>query len=323
MTKRFTANTPLWRIRHCRQFRDFRRYVICPRGLGAMMQVYKIKNLSWFYPVNADSLAHAFNRMREAVDEGKLKYYPFLKKDVGIYAFLIGENRPFVLVLPGGGYGDVCSPIEGYAVAVRLNELGYNAFIGNYRVGKDAHYPNPHDDVAEMLRFIESKKEEWNVSTDDYAVCGFSAGGHLAASWCTKAVGYEKYHVRKPAAVFLAYPVITMGEYTHEGSRKKLLSGDSGDPDLQKRYSAELQVDGDYPKTFLWQCKNDPVVPFKNSQIMAEALKRNGVKHIFMPVEGDKHGWGLGAKTTAEGWIEKAVALWQESQLKIYDKNNG
>ncbi len=311
MQKTFTANSHLWSVRHCKEFRSFKKYVICPRGLGGIMQVYKLKHLSWFYPINADSLAYSYNYMQRAVVEGKIQYYSFAKKDVGLFAFLVGNNRPFVLVLPGGGYGDVCSPIEGFTVATRLNELGFNAFIGNYSVCKNACFPSPHDDVAEMLRFIESKKDEWCISTDKYAICGFSAGGHLAASWCTKSVGYEQYNLPKPSAVFLSYPVITMGDYTHKGTRKNLL-GKNVNAELLKKYSVELNIDKDYPTTFLWQCKDDPIVPFANSRLMAEALVNNGVKHIYMPVEGNKHGWGLAVGTTAEGWLEQAVKLWQE-----------
>lgn len=274
--------------------------------------MYRIKHLNWFYPINADSLANAFNSMRTAVDEGRLKYFPFAKKNVGLYTFLVGDDRPFVLILPGGGYSDVCSPVEGYTVAIRLNELGYNAFIGNYSVGKNAHYPNPHNDIAEMLRFIENHKKEWGVNTDNYAICGFSAGAHLAASWCSKNVGYNKYNLNKPSALFLCYPVITMGEYTHEGSRKNLLGEDSNNDTLKGIYSVELNIESDYPKTFLWQCKDDTVVSFKNSELMEQSLTKSGVKHIFMPVEGNKHGWGLASKTTADGWLEKAVEFWQE-----------
>ena len=56
--------------------------------------------------------------------------------DTGVYAFLPKERAAFVLIMPGGGYGDVCSLVEGYSTAVAFLRAGYGAFIVNYSVGK-------------------------------------------------------------------------------------------------------------------------------------------------------------------------------------------
>lgn len=186
------------------------------------MQVYSIKNLSWFYPLNAQDTADTLNQMCSCIDEGRIFYTPFKKKDTGVYAFLIGNGAPFVLLFPGGGYGDVCSLVEGYSAALKLNAAGHNVFIVNYTVGKMKSPTEPAEDVASALSYLFAHCPEWNVATD-YAVCGFSAGGHLVATWGTKTLGYPKYGLKKPEAVILCYSVITMGEFTHAGSRKNLL----------------------------------------------------------------------------------------------------
>ena len=60
------------------------------------------------------------------------------------------------------------------------------------------------------------------------AVCGFSAGGHLAASlgvfWAEDNLfeGIGEASKRRPDAMVLAYPVITAGEFAHQGSFIKL-----------------------------------------------------------------------------------------------------
>lgn len=312
--KTFTPDTFLWSIRHCKEFKSFKKYVICPRSFAVVMQVYKIKNLQWFYPLNPEVTANALNEMKNRVLSGQTLYTPLSKKDVGVYSFLVGQNKPFVLVLPGGGYGDVCSLVEGFSTAVRLNELGYNAFIGQYSVGKNAHYPNPCNDVAEILKFIFSNAEKMRVDTRDYAVCGFSAGGHLAASWGTKSLGYLKYSLPKPKTVMLSYPVITMGEKAGKLSRKYLLGKDGNDIQIQNEYSIEKLVDYDYPDVYVWQCENDKVVPILNSEMLAEALGKFNRTCEFFRVDGDKHGWGPGIGTPAEGWLDKAVSLWQRGQ---------
>lgn len=68
--KQFTPSTRLYSIRHCKQFAPFKKYMIAPRKFAALMQVYSIKNLAWFYPVNAQDTAEALNKMRVRAQDG-------------------------------------------------------------------------------------------------------------------------------------------------------------------------------------------------------------------------------------------------------------
>lgn len=52
---------------------------------------------------------------------------------------------------------------------------------------------------------------------------GFSAGGHLAASFDTESLGYAHYGLPATSTLILSYPVITMGEKTHGGSKNLLI----------------------------------------------------------------------------------------------------
>lgn len=71
--------------------------------------------------------------------------------------------------------------------------------------------------------------EKWNIDTDKVIVCGFSAGGHLAASlsalWNDSEIFSEReieLAMHKPNAQILSYPVITSGEFAHKDSFKIL-----------------------------------------------------------------------------------------------------
>lgn len=73
------------------------------------------------------------------------------------------------------------------------------------------------------------KKKEWHIDTDKILVQGFSAGGHLAASygmfWSEKFLSEEvgvSTQMLKPNGMILCYPVITSGEYAHRSSFEKL-----------------------------------------------------------------------------------------------------
>lgn len=314
--KEFTENTPLYRVRHCKEFEAMKDHLINPYSLRFLAQFSSLKSGRYVFAGNLKDTARALNKMREMAKENSLVYRPLSHETTGYFAFLIGRDRPFVLVLPGGGYHDVCSMAEGFPVAVKLNELGYNAYVGLYRVGKEARFPNPQDDVAEILKDIFDRAEEDQVRTKDYALCGFSAGGHLAASMATKSVGLPVYNLPLPKALILGYPVVTMGELTHKGSRNALLGKEKNDSKLREEYSIERQVDESYPSTYLWQCKDDPLVPVENGKMLAEALEAHSVRHEYRPVEGKGHGWGLAIGTSAEGWLERAVSFWQESETE-------
>lgn len=85
--KPFTPNSSVYRIRHCKQFASFKKYVVAPRQIATLMQVYSIKNLSWFYPLNAQDIADTLNQMRSRIDEGRIFYTPFTRKTRGFMLF--------------------------------------------------------------------------------------------------------------------------------------------------------------------------------------------------------------------------------------------
>lgn len=243
-----------------------------------------------------------------AIDESKSEY---------LFHFPGRDGAKCVVVVPGGGYASVCSLWEGFPVAARLNELGYHAVVANYRTGKEAHFPNPHDDLAAAIRFMLDHAKEWKLDASGYALMGFSAGGHLAGSFATSAVGYAKYNLPKPACMMLSYPVVTMGEQTHRDSRRNLLGKENvSNAELIARYSIERQVTPDYPKTFLWQCERDNVVPFENAKLLKSAFDRCGVRYAFESFQSNAHGWGLAKGQPADGWLDRAVAFWEAAYTR-------
>jgi acetyl esterase/lipase len=145
-----------------------------------------------------------------------------------------GAELGAVLIMPGGGYGGRATDHEGYQVAAAVIGAGFHAFILQYRVSPNVH-PAPLLDASRGLRLIRSRAKEWGVNSSHIAVCGFSAGGHLAASL---SVLHSRFpfkleddlhaHSNRPDATILAYPVITSSEpYMHAGSFKNLLGADA------------------------------------------------------------------------------------------------
>lgn len=207
-----------------------------------------------------------------------------------------------VIVCPGGGYGGKAMDYEGEDIALLLNSHGINAFVLDYRVAPDIH-PSP---VNDAFRAIEKAKDlalSLGYIEDKIAILGFSAGGHLAASAGTMWTNGKS----RPDAVVLCYPVISMGKYTHVGSRTNLL-GDTANSALISDMSCENRVDRQTPPTFIWHTANDEAVPVENALLMANALASKAVPFELHIYPNGPHGLGLATNdTVVSSWFRHCV----------------
>lgn len=214
----------------------------------------------------------------------------------------LAENggRWGVIVLPGGGYG-VTAKSEGEPVALAFLGTGVQAFLLEYSVGP-VRWPQQLLEVAAAIAWLRSNGDKYGVAPDKIAVCGFSAGGHLAGCaanlWNHPAIG-EKLGLTgtqaRPDAAILSYPVITMGEYGSDMTRGNLF----GEGPIAGEASLENSVTDHNPPTFLWATCTDGSVPVENSLMYANALRAHGVPfelHIF---NQGPHAMGLATGESA------------------------
>lgn len=68
-------------------------------------------------------------------------------------------------------------------MAMQFLAAGYHAFVLNYSTGESAGEWHPMLDASRAMVFLRKNGERLRIRPDKIAVCGFSAGGHLAA--CT------------------------------------------------------------------------------------------------------------------------------------------
>jgi acetyl esterase/lipase len=133
---------------------------------------------------------------------------------------------------------------------------------------------------------------------------GFSAGGHLASTLLTHFDAGSR-----PDFGILFYPVVTMMEATHGGSRRNLL-GENPAPELIERFSNERHVTPQTPPTMILFSDDDKVVPPVNGTAFYDALKASGIPaamHIY-PVGG--HGWGFNKNFEYHDAMIAAVEEW-------------
>lgn len=242
---------------------------------------------------------------KEPVDIPEIKPFPASKEKA---------TGAAILVLPGGGYGHLSDIKEGSAVAEWLNSLGISAFVLKYRLGPKYGQPNQLLDAARALRTIRARAKEWNLDEKRIGILGFSAGGHLASTLGTHfdaGKSDAKDEIEKmssrPDLQILIYPVVTMGEFTHKGSKRNLL-GENPSAELVQKYSNELQVTKETPPAFLIHTMTDTAVPVENSLQYISALRKNGVPFEFHLYEQGPHGFGLAPTNPyLNSWAERCA----------------
>ena len=134
-----------------------------------------------------------------------------------------------MIICPGGAY-ERCSDREAEPAAVQFLAMGSHCFILDYSI-KDAPFLRRCCSWQRRVAYLRTHAQEMELDEDQITVCGFSAGGHLAASlgvfWnreeVYKEAGAECGEDIRPDRLILSYPVITSGPYGHQGSFRNLL----------------------------------------------------------------------------------------------------
>jgi len=221
-----------------------------------------------------------------------------------------------MVICPGGGYVRL-APHEGNDYALWLNQHGVTCFVLKSRLGSQGyHHPAMLNDASRAVRWVRAHAAEFKVDTHRVGIMGSSAGGHLASTLMThfdagdpNATDPIERESSRPDLGVLCYPVISMGEFAHQGSKDNLL-GKNPSPELVTSLSNQLQVTTNTPTCFLWTTFEDKSVPMENTLMFAEALRKNHVPFDLHIYQKGGHGMGLNDKapfTNAHPWAADCV----------------
>ena len=231
------------------------------------------------------------------------------------------DARPFILVVPGGGFVNVWNLTEGWPIAEQFNGLGYHAFILTYQVdGSENLLEKDMEDFSRALHLIRDRAESFHVQADRYITCGFSAGGYLISLWNT-GKGYPAFGLPKPQAVFPVYPFV---------SPKLDVSGDQPESDTEEDMKEDLRLygcsvwdavntdyeipehAGGFPPCAVFLAAGDELVSPEHSRLLAAALEKLDIPcRLEIGPEGG-HGFADGSGMCMAGWTQRAVR-WYES----------
>lgn len=253
-------------------------------------------------------------------------------KKITLTAYIAGATpdvppslkRRAVLICPGGSYR-YCSNTEGEPVALAYLAAGFNSFVLDYSVTSATEegkkFPGQLLEAAMAMKFIKDNAEKLHVDPKYVFVCGFSAGGHLAASlgilynsnYVKEALDMPENYVR-PAGMILAYPVITSGKYTHAESIKNILHEDADNEEARRAVSLERRVDENTVPAFIWHTRTDALVPVENSLLLATALAENDIPFELHVYPDGPHGLSLA--NSVVGRVNDTVAQWFSTSVR-------
>ncbi len=208
------------------------------------------------------------------------------------------SNNTAVIVCPGGGYNILAIDKEGYEIAEWLNNLGYTAFVLQYRVPQkqaEALY-----DIQRSIRLVRTNASIWGV--EKLGVLGFSAGGSLSARAATRfnEDTYPKSDQIDQASSRPDFGLLIYPAYLDNGENRTL--------------TPELSISEDTPPLFIFGTADDT---YGNSGlVMAGALRDHKIPvELHLLPEGG-HGYGLRpGNIAAETWPDLAEK-WLETVTK-------
>ncbi|MFO0977158.1 MAG: GDSL-type esterase/lipase family protein [Planctomycetaceae bacterium] len=228
-----------------------------------------------------------------------------------------------IVICPGGGYGGLVTGAEGHGIAKWLNKHGIAGIVLEYRLPKGRSFV-PLLDAQRAIRIVRAHAAEWQLNPARVGIMGFSAGGHLASTAAThfeaerpdEADPWNRPSCRPDFAI-LVYPVVTMGELTHGGSRTNLL-GPNPTEEMITLFSNEKQVNAQTPPMFLAHALDDKPVPPENSRKLYEALQNVGAESRYLELPSGGHGLNGYKGPMWDAWQTQSLE-WLKA-LKLSDR---
>jgi len=210
---------------------------------------------------------------------------------------------PGIILIHGGGWRNGARS----AVTDRCifyASQGFASFTVSYRLSPEFKFPAHIHDVKAAIRYVRENASELNTDPERLAAVGFSAGAHLAslAGVTGEKDGLEGPDVpyatstRVQAVVSYFGPTDLRGEFNRDGTEVPTVIADflggtrEEIPEVYDQASPMTFVSPDAPPFMFVHGMEDAVVPYEQSVMMVEALKKVGVTAELVGIEGGGHG---------------------------------
>ena len=140
------------------------------------------------------------------------------------------------------------------------------------------------------MKYIREHADEFQVDPEGYSVWGGSAGARLSSEACYGEAGISRKDIIHPATAVIAYTTFM------------------GDPNFESTDAPAYMIVG----------TNDWIVDYRIMTERAEVMRAAGIPVKCVVLPGVEHGFGTGVGMEAEGWMDDAVAFWEEQRVRKY-----
>lgn len=117
------------------------------------------------------------------------------------------KESPVLYYIHGGGFFGGHHGVVEESLKLMVEKFGFTIFSVDYRLAPEHPYPNGHEDVYAVLKWIYQNGEMLNINPEKICVAGDSAGGNLT-QYCSTKDREEKTNMVK--AQLLLYPTLNM-----------------------------------------------------------------------------------------------------------------
>ncbi len=284
----YTINSTIETVINDPDFKDYGRLMFPLESQYYSGNTLGNLNFTWYNNVDPNKTVEIVNYFKENREKGNTIFYDIYtskekeedptKENTGLFFFKGKPDEKFAICNAGGGFAYVAAMHDSFPQALELSKKGYNAFALIYRPGAQTAC----EDLARAITFIFQNAAELEVNIDDYSLWGGSAGGRMAA-WL------GMYGPAMFGGGDLPQPSAVITQYTG--------------------YSDYSEKD---PPTYACVGDEDGIAYWKTMQERLNKMNALGIDTEFHVYKGLKHGFGLGTGTVAEGWIDDAVAFWED-----------
>ncbi|HHY86767.1 MAG TPA: alpha/beta hydrolase [Verrucomicrobia bacterium] len=213
---------------------------------------------------------------------------------------------------------------------LRFLSRGYAVASINYRLSQHAVFPAQIEDCKAAVRWLRTHASEYGLDPGRFGAWGASAGGHLVALLGTAGDVKEfdtgehlEVSSRVQAVVDFFGPTDLLrmdeqlgdkGTFKHDAPdspESRLLGGPLQENKEKARRANPIPYvsAGDCPMLIV-HGDADPLVPWQQSELLHEALKKAGVRSTLHLVKGGGHGTGFGPD------VDKLVDEFFEQELR-------
>ncbi|MEO8597123.1 MAG: alpha/beta hydrolase [Candidatus Solibacter sp.] len=239
---------------------------------------------------------------------------------------------PAAILVHGGGFDEGSRSTNCRPLFEPLAKAGYAWFSIDYRMAPEFRQPQASEDVATAMKWVKANAAQYHVDVNRIVLIGESAGGYLV----NYAGTHETPETKVRAVVDIYGPVDyaliaeqrrdhperfnmpSINKHFANGGGPRFLGAERFDAEgLAKLRSVSplFAVHKGMPPFLAIHGTKDDQVPYEQSPMMCDAMKKVGVSCDLVTVEGGGHGMSGWKAPEMQHWVSDMLT-WLKKTVK-------